>query len=450
MADSHSLFQDFSRAIALGSNRKKELRRSRDAVRKKIRKYFKEKHSEFSPKFHGQGSFMMNTIIEPLDKEFDIDDGIYFQVEAEPNQKVSTFHRWVCEAVDGHTNQDSIDKQTCVRVIYANSYHIDLPIYYIVEGQAPRLAHKGEDWIESDPREFLRWFNNQIDEAGQLKRIVRYLKAWSDYRKGDLPSGLIFSILAVDNISFDERDDVAFYETLANIKNSLDSEFSCYRPTVPEDEDLLENYSKTNKDYLLDMLDSFIQDADKAVSDAADLEDASKLWRRHFGKNRFPLHINQSDSSSSLHEFYTEPNLRDDSDIFPKYRNTEDFIENYHSVYIQYDLTIRCKVSQDGFMPRLLDEMLRRKFPLLRNRDLEFYIHNHSVPKPFSVKWKICNVGSEAIRRNQTRGQILDDDGRCRRIEHSDFRGAHFVECYIIKNNVCVARAKADVPITSI
>jgi hypothetical protein len=47
----------------------------------------------------------MNTIIEPLDGEFDIDDGIYFKVEAEPLQGINTFHRWIFEAVDGHTNK---------------------------------------------------------------------------------------------------------------------------------------------------------------------------------------------------------------------------------------------------------------------------------------------------------------------------------------------------------
>lgn len=446
MADCHSLFQDFNKAIALGSDRKKELRRSRDAVRKKIRRYFQEQQKGFSPKFHGQGSFMMNTIIEPLDKEFDIDDGIYFEVESEPKQKISTLHRWVLEAVKGHTNQDPIDKQTCVRVVYANSYHIDLPIYYIAPGETPQLAHKGKGWIESDPREFLRWFNDQVDEAKQLKRIVRYLKAWSDYRKGDLPSGLIFSILAVSNISFNDRDDVAFYETLVNIKSSLDSEFVCHRPTTPKDEDLLEDYSNTNKDYLLGRLNSFIRDAEKALSDETSLEDASKAWRRHFDRNRFPLRIDHSDSASSLRELYTESKSEDDSSGI--FGHTEEFIEDQFHISIQYDLNIRCKVSQKGFMPCLLHEMLSRNYPLVRDRNLEFYVHSHNIPKPFSVKWKVRNVGMAAIERNIIRGQILNDDGGHRRIEHSDFKGSHFVECYVIKDDVCVARSKIDVPIT--
>ncbi|MEH2076926.1 MAG: hypothetical protein V7K57_21410 [Nostoc sp.] len=416
MADCHKLFLEFNTLIALNSKRKQTLRMSRDAVRDRIRRYFQDKQNGFSPKFHGQGSFIMNTIIEPLDREFDIDDGIYFKVEAEPLQSVSTFHRWIWEAVDGHTKQMPIDKQTCVRLVYVGQYHLDLPIYYIIEGQTPYLAHKGKGWIKSDPREFIKWFNKKADNDGQLKRIVRYLKAWSDYRKGNLPSGLIFSILAANNIVFDERDDLALYKTLLNIKSSLESSFVCYRPTTPAYENLLEDYSKTNKDYFLGQLGSFIQSAERALDEKTSQKDACKAWQRHFGEDRFPF-------------------------------ESEEFIDNSFKVDIRYKLTIDCRVSQEGFRPHLLRQMLSSKFPLLPNKNLEFYIADSNVPKPFQVKWKVRNVGNEAVRRKQIRGQIVNDSGNHRINESSNFHGTHFVECYIIKDDVCVARARIDVPI---
>lgn len=411
---------EFNTLIALQFNQKETLRKSRNAVRKKIRRYFQDKKNGLSPKFHGQGSFMMNTIIEPLDGEFDIDDGIYFKVEAQPLQSVSTFHQWIYEAIDGQTTQKPIDKQTCVRLIYAGQYHLDLPIYYIIEGQTPYLAHKRKGWIKSDPREFIKWFNDKADTEGQLKRIVRYLKAWSDYRKGDLPSGLIFSILAANNTVFDERDDVSLYKTLLNIKSSLEESFVCYRPTTPAYENLLEDYSKTNKDYLLGQLGSFIQSAEKALGEKTSQKDACKAWQRHFGEDRFP---------------------------FESYANTEEFIENRFSIDIRYELKIDCLVSQQGFRPHSLIEMILIRLPLLRGKNLKFYIVDCNVPKPFQVKWKVRNVGEEAIRRDQIRGQILNDSGNHQINESSDFHGAHFVECYIIKDNICVARSRIDVPI---
>jgi hypothetical protein len=417
MANCHKIFLDFNAAIALEPHYKKTLRISRNAVRNKIKNYFRDKQNGLSPKFHGQGSFMMNTIIEPLDGEFDIDDGIYFKVEAEPIQSISTFHRWICEAIDGHTKQEPIDKQTCVRLVYVGKYHLDLPIYYLIEGKTPYLAHKSKGWIKSDPREFIKWFNGKTDDDGQLKRIIRYLKAWSDYRKGDLPSGLIFSILAVNNIVFNVRDDIALYQTLVNIQYQLNINFACYRPTTPAYENLLEDYSKTKKDYFLGQLSSFIKSAEKALSDNSSQADACKAWQSHFGKEKFPF-------------------------------ESEEFIENYHQIDIRYELKIDCTVSQKGFRPHSLTQMISSKLPLLRNSTLKFYIDDYSVPKPFQVKWKVRNVGKEAVRRKLIRGQILNDSGDYQRIESSDFHGAHFVECYIIKDNVCVARSKIDVPIS--
>lgn len=449
MANSHKLFLNFNDVIALNSKRKETLRISRDAVREKIRQYFRNKQIGFLPKFHGQGSFMMNTIIEPLDGEFDIDDGIYFKVEAEPLQSISTFHRWICEAIDGHTKQKPIDKQTCIRLVYAGEYHLDLPVYYIIEGQAPYLAHKSKGWIKSDPRQFIKWFNSKADNNGQLKRIVRYLKAWSDYNKGDLPSGLILSILAANNIILDKRDDVALYRTLLNIKSKLELNFVCYRPTTPTYENLLDDYNKTNKDYFLGQLSSFIQSAQTALNEKTSQKEACKAWQRHFGKERF---IDFSEAEEAINSFLTEPHIaasqkRTDRTRVAAYTNTEEFIENYFRVDIQYELEIDCLVSQKGFRTHSLSQILFRRLPLFRDRRLEFYIVRCNVPKPFQVKWKVRNVGEEAIRKNQIRGQILNDNGNYTRIESSDFHGLHFVECYIIKNNVCVARSRIDVPI---
>lgn len=305
MANCNKLFREFNTVIALDSTRKGQLRISRNAVRERIRRYFREKQNGLVPKFHGQGSFMMNTIICPLDGEFDVDDGIYFLVDKQPAYSVNTFHDWIYEAVDGYTKQPSIDKQTCVRVVYAGDYHLDLPIYYVIEGQTPYLAHKGEGWIESDPREFIQWFNNQADKDGQLKRIVRYLKAWSDYRRGKLPSGLIFSILAANNISHDGRDDMAFYQTLINIKGNLDTNFVCYRPTTPTDENLLADYSKTNKDYFLKQLGSFIQSAEEALDENTNQRDACRAWQQHFGAERFPCDLCKDAADKLLQTAFT-------------------------------------------------------------------------------------------------------------------------------------------------
>lgn len=82
------------------------------------------------------------------------------------------------------------------------------------------------------------------------------------------------------------------------------------------------------------------------------------------------------------------------------------------------------------------------------NKSLRFYIERINVPEPYEVKWKVTNRGEQAIKRNNTRGQIIDDWGSLERKESTNFKGSHFVECYIIKDNTVVARDFIDVPIS--
>lgn len=130
-----------------------------------------------------------------------------------------------------------------------------------------------------------------------------------------------------------------------------------------------------------------------------------------------------------------------------QYENTEEYIEDHYAINIQHQLVIDCEVTQKGFRPSSLREMIVSNHYIQRQKDLLFRIVQTDVPKPYEVKWKIKNEGSEAIRRNMIRGQIVDCTVACTRKEHSDFNGDHYVECYIIKNSVVVARDRIRVPI---
>ena len=130
--------------------------------------------------------------------------------------------------------------------------------------------------------------------------------------------------------------------------------------------------------------------------------------------------------------------------------DTEEFIEDAFPVDISHSLTIDCKVTQPGWRPALLREMLRAKTLLLPNKDLDFTIVECSVPPPYEVKWKVLNRGDEAERRNTIRGQIIAPNRSAdARHERTSFRGEHVVECYIVKDGIVAARDSIDVPIST-
>lgn len=114
--------------------------------------------------------------------------------------------------------------------------------------------------------------------------------------------------------------------------------------------------------------------------------------------------------------------------------NTEEFIEDLFPINIRYSLRLNCNVRTNGWRVRLLREIKIIPF----HRNLEFYIESTNVPKPYKIYWKVRNMGEEAYKRNQIRGQIVK--GEDTKKEKSSFNGPHYVECYLIKNGICVAR----------
>ena len=298
--NTHRLFSEFDSIIRLSNSKVDKLKSNRKALRDKIRAHF-DANDWNAPSFYSQGSFPLRTNLNPIKVEtsegdikekYDLDDGIYISCPKSDRKEPAAYHDRIKNAVDGHA-QEVVDKNTCVRVVYADGHHIDLPCYWIERnGDIPQLAHKSEGFIVSDPKAFGDWVKDQMSSSnsnGQLRRVIRYLKAWKNYREHTnsnikLPSGFILTILACNHFSNDGRDDSSFKRTIESIEQELRISFTCYRPTVPIDEDLLTKYSK---DTVLREFRSMVENAQEAF--ASDCEKkASEFWRKVFG-NRFPM-----------------------------------------------------------------------------------------------------------------------------------------------------------------
>lgn len=305
MANTHNLFQKFHVSISLTSSKEENMKKSRDGLREKIRKAFADNHSGYEPKFYIQGSYKMRTAIRTTDDICDLDDGIYFF--GKPDVTATTLQIWIKDAVDGYTDTPPEHRKKCIRNTFVNDYEIDMPIYHENDGQY-FLAVKNSDWEESDPKAMVDWFTNEKDEKGVLVRIVKYLKAWCDFKRNKMPSGLAMTILASnakENITYNhKRDDISLRDTLKEIQKAIIDNFECKVPVLPYD-DLFADYDVTRKKNFLSALESFIQDADKALKEKNQLQ-SSKLWRKHLGDS-FPEgeDIDDEDTKSSLSGLYS-------------------------------------------------------------------------------------------------------------------------------------------------
>lgn len=101
--------------------------------------------------------------------------------------------------------------------------------------------------------------------------------------------------------------------------------------------------------------------------------------------------------------------------------------------------TITGWASRDGFRPW----QIWNDSPLSKHCSLRFEVSTN-VAWPYNVYWQVVNTGEEARRANSLRGGfyegILEKGGRVRK-ESTLYTGMHWVECFIVKNNICVARS---------
>jgi hypothetical protein len=88
-----------------------------------------------------------------------------------------------------------------------------------------------------------------------------------------------------------------------------------------------------------------------------------------------------------------------------------------------------------GFRGKILDV-----FGLIEiDRKIEFRIGDNA-PAADLFKWKVKNDDSSPQPRGEiTNHRTLNDP------EHSKYNGSHYVECYAIKNGICIGRAKQNV-----
>ncbi|MBL8257629.1 MAG: hypothetical protein JNJ62_13590 [Pseudoxanthomonas mexicana] len=165
------------------------------------------------------------------------------------------------------------------------------------------------------------------------------------------------------------------------------------------------------------------------ANDATDLVEKTKKWRSVFGRS-FPV------MSRMILQETVLPDLTSPG---------EEFIEDKFPVDIRYRAKLDYEVMQNNVMQWRFMQLARRDRRLPFGYRLRFFLRECNVPEPYNVRWKVKNRGHAA--RGKERGGLEVDGGNREKYENTNFEGDHYVEIYLIKNGVCVARDRAEVPI---
>lgn len=293
MADLHGAINQFHRQITVRPEIRIAIRIAIESIRKQIRRHFRHTIHQPEPRFRSQGAYAINTLVNPINGEFNLNDGVYLlhlDNQEDRNWPTgATVHGWLLKALYNFGRAKIIENGTYVRVQYKGLYNVDLRVYGMLNGQV-KQAVKGIDWIQCDPHALVQWFKNHVSSHGeQLLRIIRYVKAWSDFQSlnsEQMPISLLLSVLAVRHFQENARDDVALAYTFKVISKAVISYFSIPNP-VDHKEELAGHLSFAQMKRFCTAIEEAAATAVRAIR-GYDAREASILWQSLFG-NRFPL-----------------------------------------------------------------------------------------------------------------------------------------------------------------
>lgn len=438
--------------VVLPQDAQNDLRAKRNTNIRRLKSGLKEYNDEHGTSYSiaetlTQGSMAMHTVIQNDSNDYDIDVAIVFDSANINNLGPLSVRNIVADAINrkkGNLGTEPEVKTNCVRIKYSNGYHVDFAVYRrtLNSDGTYSYEHGGSAWRSRDPKAISNWFSDQIRSKGaKLRKCVRLLKTFSKSRSSwIMPGGLIQTVLCDEQINTGyDRLDETFYYLMKNIRDRLNVYIEVYNPTESTVSLLLKQSDRDKMENLRSRLDTYLGKLDVLFDSNCSKFDAYAAWREVFNHDFWnPDLVNES---ASLSKGAFDINA-------VNFSNTEEFIEDEVNVNEIYEVEIDCEASGNGFrtgpISVYIDKVLKKFLP--HNLSLRFYIKECNVPKPYDIWWKVRNVGAEAERRNCIRGNLLKTN-QPERKETTNFYGPHYVECYIIKNGICVAIGHIDVPI---
>ncbi|XPV67765.1 MAG: nucleotide-binding domain-containing protein [Halarcobacter sp.] len=105
---------------------------------------------------------------------------------------------------------------------------------------------------------------------------------------------------------------------------------------------------------------------------------------------------------------------------------------------IKYRVDIICMKSKNGWMSK----DLKSGEPIEKNWNLRFEAKIQNIGSGRKFYWQVANSGLEAKDANCLRGSfyegVISKGGKVRE-ESTSYSGSHFVRCFVIQDNKCVA-----------
>lgn len=374
------------------------------------------------------GSYAKHTSIRPskYDKKRDVDIIVVLSYDlkadssnvlAELKNILTNSSKYINATIQHHSvgvemNDISID---VVPVIQDNDNEL---LYYIGDSKTGK-------WKLTDPLGHKNWsteFNKSHND--KYKPIVKIFKWW---RRQNCPSsikypkGITLEKIIADNLG-DSSGSVEelMLETIENIISAYKDDFCSHsrKPRIEDPSDIVSN--DLLEGYSVDDFNQFVYKLEEHLTLLNYKGTSNTIWREILG-SVFPSDSGSEESNGR--KICLSASHRQKL-LWPFSRGNVAFIK----VIVKDSNGNRIDYENDGD-------------PLDKDCSLDF-IAITGVKGNFIVKWQITNTGYEAKVSSCLRGGFEDSNvAKLIRHETTQFSGSHSVQCFIIKNMICVAKS---------
>lgn len=392
-----------------------------------------------------QGSYAHKTIIKPVRSTDEFDADILLYIEEFSDWEACDYVEKVYQLFrNNSTYRDKVSRKTrCVTIDYANDFHIDV-VPFLERHGSKYVTNRHENIFElTNPEKYTEWLDerNRITKHHFVK-VIRLIKYLRDYKRTFSIKSILLNTLLGEQVNDaalleDENCYSDIPSTLYIVMKKLKAyvESNTYMPTILDPGDTGENFGdRWNQDGWSTFRTKMIYYSDKITEayEEKDLQKSLEKWQFIFGEDfKKPEAANESQLQLSNRGLAV-------------YNNTEQQITDL-GFPVQINPFYRVRLfgrvtKKQGFREYDLSTNGNK---VGRSRNISFSIKQCDVPQPYQVYWKTLNRGEEAIKINCIRGQI--NEGSSTHSEPTSFKGNHFVECYIVKNGICVAKDRQSV-----
>lgn len=310
MKDCHKdMIAYHNQEVTLPEKEQSEMRDRRNANRRRLKDGLKRDGEPAPIGCRSQGSYAMRTMVRDPAKDYDIDDGVYFDKKdlkgpQDGDKSATDAKEMVRKALDDGSFKRAPERlKNCVRVYYDAGYHVDIPVYRRITGANVQGFEEtwyelaSTDWKRSDPLAVTTWFLDAnkkqspgTKNGGQLRRIVRLLKCFAHSRaswRDKIATGFMITKLVVEEyVSNAGREDTALYDTMVAIRDRLNQNLEIEHPTI-EGEMLTKGPDDARTKFLRDKLSWAIDELDVLFDPACDRKQALKAWDKVFDTTFF-------------------------------------------------------------------------------------------------------------------------------------------------------------------